>query len=90
MITFRVDKETEKRLKDMVIELKKTRTEVLREALLLFLEGHRPAAKLRSRTRRSPAILKSVGIWDGPEDSSVNTGKKFGDYLLESRETRRR
>jgi len=90
MITFRADKETELRLDDIASELKKTRTEVLREALHLYLEGHRPKAKPRSQSKKTTALQESIGVWDGPADSSVNTGKQFGDYLLESRKARRR
>jgi metal-responsive CopG/Arc/MetJ family transcriptional regulator len=89
MITFRADKETEQKLNELAIELKKTRTEVLREALHLYLEGHRPGSKRKTKSRKTLVIQEFIGVWDGPEDSSVDTGKKFGDHLIESRKGRR-
>ena len=88
MIAFRADKDTEKMLQDAARQLKKTKTEVLKEALQMYLEGTRAARQKRKRHAPAP-IRESLGIWDGPADSSVNTGRKFGDLLIESRKSRR-
>jgi hypothetical protein len=90
MITFRAEKNTELKLDELARELGKTRTQVLREALDLYLEGHRPTAKQKRSSGRKTAIEEFIGVWDGPADSSVNTGTQFGDYLLEARKARRR
>ena len=89
MIAFRADRDTEKKLQDAARALKKTKTEILREALRLYLDGTGPAA-CRERKRITPATVRaSIGIWNGPNGSSVNTGRKFGKFLMESKRTRR-
>ena len=88
MITFRADKETEKMLIDAARQSKKTKTEILKEALQMYLAGG--SSDIRKRKQFTPqAIRESVGVWDGPADSSIDTGRKFGDLLIESKRARR-
>jgi hypothetical protein len=89
MIAFRTDKETAKRLNDAAVKLSKTKTEILNEALHMYLEGSQPSARPRRGLIGATPIQDSIGIWDGPVDSSVSTGQRFGDILVESRATRR-
>lgn len=88
MIAFRPDKDTEKMLQDAARRLKKTKTEILREALQAYLEGTKTGGP--KRKKGVPATIReSLGFWDGPADSSVDTGRKFGNLLMESRRSRR-
>jgi predicted transcriptional regulator len=88
MIAFRADKDTEKMLQDAARLLKKTKTEILREALLAYLEGTK--ARGPKRKKGAPAAIReSLGLWEGPTDSSVGTGQKFEDLLIESKRSRR-
>ena len=88
MITFRADKETEKMLADAARQSKKTKTGILKEALQMYLAGTKPAGRKRKQSTPQ-AIRESLGVWDGPADLSIDTGRKFGDLLIESKRARR-
>jgi hypothetical protein len=88
MITFRADEETEKMLTKAARQSKKTKTEILKEALQMYLAGTRPAGRKR-RQSVPQAIRESIGVWDGPADLSIGTGRRFGDLLSESKRARR-
>ena len=70
---------------------KKSRTEVIRDALKDYA-AKRPRAAGKPKNAYE-ALKDSIGIWDGPGNLSVDTGKKFakimGEILDEKKRTGR-
>ena len=89
MIALRSDSETEQKLRDTASRLKKTKTEILREALEAYMETPGVASRRKAKRSASLPIQEHLGVWDGPPDSSVNTGRQFGDLQIESQRARR-
>ena len=91
IIAFRTNTELEEKLQMAAKRQKKTRTEIIREALHFYLDGtHQSRKETSSGPSGRSAILKELaGIWDGPEDLSVDTGRKVGEYLVEKQRRRR-
>ena len=90
-ITFRCDPELESELERVCKVEKKSKTEIIREAL-------RDYAAMRPRRVAKPknayeALKDSIGIWDGPGNLSENTGKTMkkimGEILDEKERTGR-
>jgi hypothetical protein len=92
IIAFRTDEQLDEKLRRVAREQKKTRTEVIREALDLYLSD-RSRIRQPRRARKSASfaeIVKSdIASWDGPEDASVNTGKQLRQIFDEKNRARR-
>ena len=92
IIAFRTDAELEQKLNAAARREKKTRTEIIREALHFYLEGAKlpPGGPPLSRATQAASALKDyIGVWDGPQDLSSDTGRKFAEYLREKHLRRR-
>ena len=92
IIAFRTDAELEQKLNAAARREKKTRTEIIREALHFYLEGSKspPGDRPSSRLPQAATALKDyIGVWDGPEDLSSDTGRKVAEYLREKQLRRR-
>ncbi len=91
MIAFRTDAQLEERLSYAAKKENKTKTEVIREALESYLDAVSSASKPKIRAGQSlaEALKADIGIWDGPENASVDTGKQLGDIFVEKHRTRR-
>ena len=92
IIAFRTDEQLEERLRRAAREEKKTKTEVIREALGLYFsnrDNYGRVKKLNKRHSLAEALKSDIGIWDGPEDASANTGKQLREILGEKHRTRR-
>jgi len=90
-ITFRCGPELESELERLSKAEKKSKTEVIREALKDYAASRpRRAAKPKSAYE---ALKDYIGIWDGPGNLSENTGKTFkkimGEILDEKERTGR-
>ena len=92
MIAFRMDPQLEEKLRRVSSEEKKTKTEVIREALdQYFCAKSAPGRRKQSGSRITiaEALKADIGIWDGPADASVDTGKQLREILDEKHRTRR-
>ena len=84
LIAFRTDTELEAKLERAATKQKRTRTDVIREALELYLQNEStPPAAVPQGQRLSDALKSDIGTWNGPATASAETGKRFGDVLLE-------
>ena len=92
IIAIRTDAELDRKLREAMREEKKTKTHIIREALHAYFEARpRRSAATAAKPRLTAAdVLKdSLGVWDGPADSSKNVSRKVADYLYEKRRSRR-
>ena len=92
IIAFRADEQLEERLRRAAREEKKTRTAVIREALDLYLRQRSNVSQVKQSRKRASlaeALKTDIGVWDGPEDSSVSTSRQFREILGEKHRTRR-
>ena len=93
IIAFRTDDDLERKLRNAALKEKKTKTQIIQEALHMYLEGRPRSVRVLDRTKRgaqsAEALKDFIGIWDGPADASSNIGRKVGDYLLEKHRSRR-
>jgi hypothetical protein len=90
IVAFRTDPVLEDKLERAALRLKKTKTEVIREALETYLQAHgddKPNPPLGRRL--ADALKTDIGMWEGPATASVNTGRQLGEILLEKYGTRR-
>ena len=91
-IAFRCSSELERKLKTASRIEKKTKTDIILEALDAYLDGKSRPSRAHKSSRR-PSTLETlkdvIGVWDGPVDGSINVGRGVGDYLLEKYRSRR-
>jgi len=92
IIAFRIESQLEEKLRRAAAEDNKSRTEVIREALDLYLGMRSPSGHAKAqRKRRSvrEALAGDIGVWDGPADASAYTGKQLREIFGEKHRTRR-
>ena len=92
MIAFRADAHLDEKLRRAARAEKRSKTEIIREALNLYLgaESSSVRAKRPGTPRSFAQVLKGeIGCWDGPEDASANTGGQLREFFHEKDRTRR-
>jgi len=90
LIACRVGSELEARLERAAAQTKRTKTDVIREALELYLQQRpMPNAKVPVGQRLSDVLSSDIGVWAGPATASERTGQQLGEILLEKHRTRR-
>jgi hypothetical protein len=84
MIAFRTDDQIDEKLRRAAREQKTTKTEIIREALEFYFDsktGTTPARVSNKRVSLADILKPDIGTWDGPADSSLNTGKQLRDIF---------
>jgi predicted DNA-binding protein len=86
-ITFRCDPELESELERLSKSEKRSKTDVIREALRDYA-ARRPRRAAKPKNAYE-ALKEYIGIWDGPGNLSENTGKTFKKIMGEIDEKKR-
>lgn len=86
-LSVRLDPRTERLVERLARERKQTKSEVIRDALSMLAEQEKGTDGKR---RPYHSVAHLIGcVRGGPPDLSVQTGKKFGQLLINRRKRRR-